>query len=58
MTFYVFRNDFKANTAVVCMALLGWLLQKKHWKLGRRRVAGVDEAGRGALAGPVRLCCR
>ena len=27
--------------------------ETRHWQLGRRRVAGVDEAGRGALAGPV-----
>lgn len=28
-------------------------LQTKLWELGFRNVAGVDEAGRGPLAGPV-----
>jgi ribonuclease HII len=33
---------------------LWWLLlQAKLWELGFRNVAGVDEAGRGPLAGPV-----
>jgi ribonuclease HII len=27
--------------------------EEKFWKLGIKRVAGIDEAGRGALAGPV-----
>ena len=27
--------------------------EKRHWDQGARRVAGVDEAGRGCLAGPV-----
>ena len=27
--------------------------EKKHWDAGRHRVVGVDEAGRGPLAGPV-----
>ena len=27
--------------------------EKKHWEAGRHRVVGVDEAGRGPLAGPV-----
>ena len=27
--------------------------EKKLWKLGHKRVAGLDEAGRGPLAGPV-----
>ncbi len=27
--------------------------EKKLWKLGYKRVAGIDEAGRGPLAGPV-----
>jgi ribonuclease HII len=30
-----------------------WQLEHHHWLEGRRSVAGVDEAGRGALAGPV-----
>lgn len=30
-----------------------WTLEAELWKLSARRVAGVDEAGRGALAGPV-----
>ncbi|HIL58033.1 MAG TPA: ribonuclease HII, partial [Rhodothermales bacterium] len=28
-------------------------LERPHWSVGLRRVAGVDEAGRGCLAGPV-----
>ncbi len=27
--------------------------EKQHWQAGKNRVAGVDEAGRGPLAGPV-----
>lgn len=30
-----------------------WLPERAVWKRGRLRVAGVDEAGRGPLAGPV-----
>ncbi len=29
------------------------LLERKAWSAGHRRVAGIDEAGRGPLAGPV-----
>lgn len=28
-------------------------LERRHWAAGRRYVAGLDEAGRGCLAGPV-----
>lgn len=28
-------------------------LERSHWSAGRRAVAGLDEAGRGCLAGPV-----
>lgn len=31
----------------------GWWLEEPLWQAGLSRVAGVDEAGRGALAGPV-----
>ena len=31
----------------------GWELEQPLWSRGYARVAGVDEAGRGALAGPV-----
>lgn len=31
----------------------GWTLERTLWTRGYARVAGVDEAGRGALAGPV-----
>lgn len=31
----------------------GWWLEETLWQAGLSRVAGVDEAGRGALAGPV-----
>ena len=31
----------------------GWGLERHLWSRGYARVAGVDEAGRGALAGPV-----
>ncbi len=30
-----------------------WAFEKKAWKNGRARIAGIDEAGRGPLAGPV-----
>jgi len=31
----------------------GWRLERPLWSRGYARVAGIDEAGRGALAGPV-----
>jgi ribonuclease HII len=31
----------------------GWALERALWGRGLVAVAGVDEAGRGALAGPV-----
>jgi ribonuclease HII len=30
-----------------------WALEAQHWQLGWQRIAGIDEAGRGAWAGPV-----
>ena len=30
-----------------------WALEVRHWNAGRQRIAGIDEAGRGAWAGPV-----
>lgn len=30
-----------------------WTLEKKAWEKGHTRIAGIDEAGRGPLAGPV-----
>ena len=27
--------------------------EKKHWISGKKLIAGIDEAGRGPLAGPV-----
>ncbi len=30
-----------------------WKLEAQHWKVGLKCVAGIDEAGRGAWAGPV-----
>jgi ribonuclease HII len=30
-----------------------WIHEEKAWKLGYRLIAGIDEAGRGPLAGPV-----
>jgi ribonuclease HII len=30
-----------------------WTLEAQHWREGWQRVAGIDEAGRGAWAGPV-----
>lgn len=33
--------------------LPGWGLEQSLWACGYARVAGIDEAGRGALAGPV-----
>ena len=33
--------------------MMNYLFERLCWKLGAERVAGVDEAGRGPLAGPV-----
>ena len=33
--------------------MLGLGVERKYWRKGIRRIAGVDEAGRGPLAGPV-----
>lgn len=33
--------------------LPNFTLEEAHWRAGRRYVAGLDEAGRGCLAGPV-----
>jgi ribonuclease HII len=30
-----------------------WALESRHWNDGWQRIAGIDEAGRGAWAGPV-----
>jgi ribonuclease HII len=30
-----------------------WALEARHWNAGWQRIAGIDEAGRGAWAGPV-----
>ena len=42
---------------LLCMALPSvtpdWAFERQHWRRGYFRVAGVDEAGRGAWAGPV-----
>src|SRR5262245_34107301 len=35
------------------VSLVSWHEEKELWKRGYARVAGIDEAGRGALAGPV-----
>ena len=32
---------------------LGWKIERAHWNTGKRVLFGVDEAGRGPLAGPV-----
>jgi ribonuclease HII len=32
---------------------LGWKIERPHWDAGRRLLVGIDEAGRGPLAGPV-----
>jgi ribonuclease HII len=32
---------------------LMWSLESQHWNAGWQRIAGIDEAGRGAWAGPV-----
>ena len=31
--------------------------ENKHYALGKELIAGVDEVGRGPLAGPVVACC-
>lgn len=31
--------------------------EKKYWAMGKKLVAGIDEAGRGPLAGPVYAAC-
>ncbi len=35
------------------MTPLDYSLERRHWRAGCRYVAGIDEAGRGPLAGPV-----
>jgi ribonuclease HII len=35
------------------VSLVNWHVEGELWKLGYTHVAGIDEAGRGALAGPV-----
>jgi ribonuclease HII len=35
------------------VSLVNWQVENELWKLGYIHVAGIDEAGRGALAGPV-----
>jgi len=40
-------------TKCVTKHLPGWELEHTLWSQGYARVAGIDEAGRGALAGPV-----
>jgi len=35
------------------VSLISWQVEENLWKHGYTHVAGVDEAGRGALAGPV-----
>ena len=41
------RSSSKLN------AYWNWQLEKEYWQSGKNYVAGVDEAGRGALCGPV-----
>ncbi|MEO6939497.1 MAG: ribonuclease HII [Candidatus Kapaibacterium sp.] len=33
--------------------VLNWKIERKHWREGRTWLIGMDEAGRGPLAGPV-----
>jgi ribonuclease HII len=35
------------------ISLVNWRVEEELWNLGYTHVAGIDEAGRGALAGPV-----
>jgi ribonuclease HII len=46
------RSAAVPSTAVPA-AVPGWTLEAELWEVGHRVVAGIDEAGRGALAGPV-----
>lgn len=43
------------KTARKCSETLGKGFEERLWAKGHSTVAGVDEAGRGPLAGPVRL---
>lgn len=43
----------EAAVEVVSVACPDWTLERELWGQGLLAVAGVDEAGRGALAGPV-----
>ena len=49
------REDDAAplNSSQLLGRALGWWLEEPLWQAGLSRVAGVDEAGRGALVGPV-----
>lgn len=46
-----------ARTAAISDTLDLWREERIAWKQGCRCVAGIDEAGRGALAGPVVAGC-
>lgn len=41
------------ETTMHPVSLISWQAENKLWKHGFTHIAGIDEAGRGALAGPV-----
>jgi ribonuclease HII len=45
--------EIKATVPFKARPRLGWRIEKRHWKRSELVLVGVDEAGRGPLAGPV-----
>ena len=47
------RRGGKSQDEIVTVSVDPWYYERAAWNVSRARVAGVDEAGRGPLAGPV-----
>lgn len=47
------ERPLEARTGSACVAEPDWAFEERLWSAGHSPVGGVDEAGRGALAGPV-----
>jgi ribonuclease HII len=46
-------HDAPQENTMHPVSLISWQVEEKLWKHGYTHIAGIDEAGRGALAGPV-----